>query len=83
MMGHKMILKKRGTFGVKRIGLEGKIAKIEKSVSPVTPEKSGLNVFVKGLEGLGVVGFSPKQVEMIVTKATKKEVKKKKKAKKK
>jgi len=67
----KIRLKKRGTFGVKKIGLDGNIGKIEKS--------EGLRVFVKGLEGLGVVVFSPKEVEMLMNKIKpEKEVKEKK-----
>jgi outer membrane biosynthesis protein TonB len=50
-------LKRRSAFGVKRHGLDGNIGKIEK--------KEGLHVFVKGMKGLGLIVFSPKEIEML------------------
>lgn len=66
----KIRLKKRGMFGVKKVKLDGKIERIERG--------EGTNVFVRGLEGIGVVVFSPREVEMIVSKVKRKEVKEKK-----
>jgi len=54
----KIRMKKRGVLGVKKIALDGKIGKIEK-------KDGGLQIFVRGLEGLGVVGFGPREIEMI------------------
>lgn len=65
----KIGIKKRSAFGVKRIALEGKIEKIEKKASASDPGKQSLVVFFKGLEGLGVINLSPKEVEMLVEKA--------------
>jgi len=50
-------MKKRGTFGIKKIKLDGKVQKMEK--------KEGMNVFVKGPEGVCVVSFSPQEVNML------------------
>ena len=63
-------LKKRGFWGVKRIGLEGKIERIEKKETPINSEGGGLRIFFKGLEGLGGVNLSSREVKMIIEKAS-------------
>jgi len=57
-------MKKRGVLGLKRIGIDGKIGKIEVRENPAEG-KLGLSIFFKGLEGMGVVSFSEKEIEMI------------------
>ena len=66
----KIGIKKRGTFGVKRIWLDGTIEKIEKKTNPVNPKNEGLSVFFRGVDGIGVISFSPKEVEMFVAKSS-------------
>jgi outer membrane biosynthesis protein TonB len=58
-------LKKRGTFGDKRVGLSGKIAKIEKN--------DGLNIYFKGQNGSGLLSFSPREIEILAEKMILKE----------
>ena len=61
----KIGIKRRGMFGVRRIALEGKIEKIEKRPNPINPEQNGLTLFFKGLEGIGFIHFSSKEIEML------------------
>jgi len=77
----KIRLKKRGIFGVKRIGFDARIERIEdlkKDNFPMLKAPKGLtskigknlaprgiSIFIKGLEGMGVITLSPREIEMI------------------
>lgn len=74
----KIRIKKRGLLSVKRIGLDGKIGKIELMEKPMEGKGKGLSVIIKGLEGIGAVIFSDKEIEMLREKIVDKARKKKK-----
>jgi len=61
----KFRMKKRGVFGVKRFDLDGKIGKIERREDPAAGNGMGMDVFFKGLEGIGVVTFSESEVGVL------------------
>ena len=61
----KIRIKKRGIFGVKKIGLDCKIGKIERMEDPLAGKGKRLSVFFKGLEGMGTISFSDKEAEML------------------
>lgn len=65
----KVRIKKRGAFGIKKIALDGKIEKVERSENPVNPGNHGVSIFFKGVEGLGVIRLSPKESEMVAMSA--------------
>ena len=67
-------LKKRGVFGIKRIPFDGRIEKVERG------QDGGLDLYVRGLEGLGLISFSQKELGMLdgKTKSKKTDVVKKK-----
>jgi hypothetical protein len=65
----KVGIKKRGTLGVKKIFIEGRIEKIEHKQGGVQAGKENLTVFFRGLEGIGIIQLSPKEVELIFEKS--------------
>jgi hypothetical protein len=69
----RLRLKKRGMLGVKKINLKGRIVKIGKN-----PDfgKEGLVVFFRGLEGVGIVDFGKKEMEMLREKLGERVIKK-------
>lgn len=52
-------LKTRGAFGIKRIPFDGRIEKVERG------QDGGLDLYVRGLEGLGLISFSQKEIGML------------------
>jgi len=59
----KIRIKKRGIFGIKKSGIDGRLEKVE--------TKEGLKVFLRGLDGLGLIVFSDKETESLVNKIKK------------
>jgi hypothetical protein len=53
----RLRVKKRGAFGIKRIPFDGKIEKIEK--------KEALILYLKGPDGVGIVSFSAKEIDIL------------------
>lgn len=62
-------IKKRGTLGVKKTFIEGKIEKIEHKHGDVQAGKERTTIFFRGLEGIGIIQLSPKEIELIFEKA--------------
>ncbi len=59
----KIRLKKRGIVGIKKIGLDGRLEKVD--------AEEGVKVFVRGLDGLGLIIFSDKEAENLINKIKK------------
>ncbi|MFH1425712.1 MAG: hypothetical protein ABIG28_03250 [archaeon] len=61
-------IKKRGFFGVKKIKLDGQISRVDKG--------EGMHIFIRGVEGLGLVSLSLKEMQVLKEKAKGKDGKK-------
>lgn len=63
----KIRIKRRGVIGVKKLGLDGRIERVEKHVEG---DKEIVSIFFRGLEGLGALRLSKKELELIYKKLT-------------